>query len=254
MQQHKQHKPLADRRDVEDFLSAWAKDNKHRKWLAMTGVSQDVFRYILAKYCKRAKSDQDNKSTNITAIHTPYALFQVLVFLKCYPVSDALPAMLGELTLNAAFLLHRCKERIRWLAERLDELRPHECDELPGGLFPGVFGSVDGLPVYVQVPTDLVRAKQLRSGKYHTTVIKYDVVVNHRGLPLAFYGPFDVRRHSRESQSSPWKQSKFVLIVVLYFCSAAGSGNYARCRDVEDPRQSAATGPQALGRPRLCWS
>ena len=174
-------------RRVEDFIAAFGDED--RKWLAMTGVSKTVFAQIFHKYCARKGH---HKSTDPRAITTPYALYQTLVFLKVYPVSDALPALVGNVSMNAAFLLHRSKERVRWLAMQLDELDPTECAELPHGMFPGAFGCVDGLPVRVQVPTDGARAEALRSGKYHTTVVKYDLIVNHEGLPLAFYGPFDV--------------------------------------------------------------
>ncbi len=154
-----------------------------RLFKSRTGVSEEIFAAVYDRYC------------GVAPIASREALYNVFAYMKVYPVSD-------HLSVTAPGFAHgRIKDRIVWLAARMDELNVDESDSLPAPWFPEAGGSIDGLPVYCNMPSSKNKeselyARNFYSGKYNKACVKFDIVINHAGVPLAFFGPFPVRPRS----------------------------------------------------------
>jgi hypothetical protein len=164
-----------------------------RKFLAMTGVSSDVFRAFYSKYCGA-----------LTAIRKPLHLFILLNYYKTYQVHRAWDGVTTRISKSSSRVLSRIRLWERDLADRVDELsdawnnRDNASNVLPHLFPPTVIGCVDTFPIYVSRPTDSHFQSQLYNGKYSCHVLKVQVVVDHSGTILWYSGPHIGTTHDIE--------------------------------------------------------
>ncbi len=165
---------------MEELFAAY----DSRKFLAMTGVSMDVFQAFYVKYCG-----------TLTAIRRPLHLFILLNYYKTYQVYRAWDGITNRVNKSPSRVLHRIRVWERDLADRVDELddawtdRNNAANVLPH-LFPDtVIGNIDTFPIYVSRPTDSQYQSQLYNGKYSSHVLKVQAVVDHSGTILWYSGP-----------------------------------------------------------------
>lgn len=167
---------------LPEFLETFYRDDV---FSATCGVTPAVFAHIFMKYCGPFASEH---------LRSVNQLYSALHYLKNYAVQrEHGPTLNGNVAQAPAPLWTRINSTIQALANVIDELDIKEHDQLPAPWFPGVGGSVDGFAVYCRTPKKDLVAKAFISGKYNAACVKFDIVVNHRGVPLWFGGPYLVR-------------------------------------------------------------
>ena len=99
--------------------------------------------------------------------------------------------------MNGNRAVERLWDRIEWLSTEIAEFSwaDSEIHRINIAGFSDIDGSVDTVPVYVSTTAKFNAANALYSGKYHDTVLKFQVVVSNGGLPLWWSGPHPGRAH-----------------------------------------------------------
>jgi hypothetical protein len=150
-------------------------------FLATTGVSTSVFCEFYGKYA---------------AVCTPGALRRALIYLKLATPKRAFTSTVGlPQGKDTGRTTSRAKDVIDRLAAVVSEIDITDLESkdnvLPGGQFPNARGIVDSVPWYVEAKSSPF-STALYSGKSKDTCAKFEVIVDLRGVPVYFRGPFPV--------------------------------------------------------------
>ena len=120
-------------------------------------------------------------------------LFEVLYYLKTYPTARHLKVLfqagsgshlLSSITKRTAFLATKLTPIMQ--AKWSERMQVNPLAKLFGN---GCVGIVDTFPVRVRRPKDSSWQSAMYNGKYGTHVVKFQIIVDHFGVPMYVTGP-----------------------------------------------------------------
>jgi hypothetical protein len=136
-----------------------------QRMIASAGCDLVTFRHVFLRYCGVD-----------TPIKLPCQLYQLLVYMKIYPVQRNLPQVFGTDQVTGAALHHTISQRLEYLANSIDELAPVWTDRfnhpLPHYFSNMVTGSLDTFPIFIARPDDEELQRFAYNGKYAGHVLK----------------------------------------------------------------------------------
>jgi hypothetical protein len=184
------------------------------QFIALTGVSHDVFLAVYTKYCGPPSS-----------IRKPLHLFTLLMYYKLYPINRGWTGPLTRVNKQPSRVLSLIRIWEKELAEKVNELADAWDDRHnPSNVLPHVFpssniGCIDSFPIYVSRPTNSSFQSNLYNGKYGGHVLKVQAVCNHSGTLLWYSGPHIGTHHDVElyrQYSPPLDDDEEVLADLAY--------------------------------------